>query len=342
MKRLEQTVLVFTLILVSLGTFAFMIASQTLAQTGTPIELKFATIFPPTQPFSLAAQHWIDKIEKETGGGLKIKPYWSGTLISAREGLLEATRGSADIIHFAAAYEKTGLNLIKGQAGFYQGSAGPEVDIKVFWQLWDKYPELLREIQGLKLLGLGGIGNPLRLMTIKPVRNLADLKGMRIKAPQEALATLKTFGIEGVVIPMPDAFENLQKGIIQGLFASPETYKSMRFAEIVKHETNLMTNMGALPAYVMPPAIWNKLPADIQKVLDTNRIWLDQETIRMVDNADKEGSELAKKQGFSLFSSRNRISRNGMRHTMEKCLRERENWMQKDSPEQSTTKTFDV
>jgi hypothetical protein len=68
-------------------------------------------------------------------------------------------------------------------------------------------------------------------------------------------------------------------------------------------------------------------------------MWLDLETIRMVDAADKEGSELAKKAGVQLVQFPQADIQNGMRRTMEKCLRERENWMEKDSPEQSTTKT---
>jgi TRAP-type transport system periplasmic protein len=300
MKLLGKAVWVVFLILVGVMGFMFVVASQTAAQTTPPIELKFASIWAPAHAFGVAEQHWIDKMEKETNGRVKIKAYWAGTLISPREGLLEATKGVADILSISPAYEKTGLDLVRAQAGFYQGASSEDAELKIFWQLWEKYPEIRRELQGVKLVG-ADVAAPLRLMTTKPVNSLADLKGMRIKAPQEVIQTLKEFGAEGVVVPMPEAYEALQKGIISGLFGALETYKSMRLAEVVKHETNLLSYMGTIPTHVMPLTSWNKLPADVQKVFDANSVWWGQETVREAAKMDNEGREAAKKAGVQLI-----------------------------------------
>jgi TRAP-type C4-dicarboxylate transport system substrate-binding protein len=300
MKRLAKAVLVVGLFLVGGIGLIFAASSKATAQTETALELKFASIWPSAHPFSEADRHWIEKIENETKGRVKIKAFWGGTLISPREGLLEAIKGVADIIYFTPAYEKTGLDLIKAQAGFYQGAPSQEAELKIFWQLWEKYPEIRQELQGVKLLNLF-VAAPLRLMTIKPMKSLDDLKGMRIKAPREVLQTLRAFGAEGVIIPMTETYESLQKGIIGGAFGALEAYKTLKFAEVVKYETNLLTYIGTIPAHVMPLASWSKLPTNIQKIFDDSRDWWDLETVREAAKADNEGREVAKKAGVQLI-----------------------------------------
>ena len=300
MKRSGKSV-TYLMVLIIVGVVGFICTAvlESAAQTATPIDLKLAGIMPPNHAHSVAAQHWIDKIERETNGRVKIKAYWAGTLISPREGYLEALKGVADIVQFSPAYEKSGLDLIRAQAGFYQSAPSEEAEVKIFWQLWEKYPELRRELQGVKLLGVF-MAAPLRLMTVKPVKSLADLKGMRIKAPQEVLSTLKAFGAEGVIIPMAETYESLQKGIIQGAFGATEAYKSMKFAEVIKYETNLMTYIGTIPYYIMSLTSWNKLPPDIQKIFEASKDWFDQETINEGIKKDNEGSDTAKRAGVQL------------------------------------------
>ena len=78
-------------------------------------------------PYSIADQHWIDKIAKETNGRVKIKPYWNGTLISSRESMREIAKGVADIGFVTPIYEKSGVDLTKATIDFYAGSA-PEIN----------------------------------------------------------------------------------------------------------------------------------------------------------------------------------------------------------------------
>ncbi len=274
----------------------FGIGSLATAQV-KPIELKYATIYPPTHPFSVADQHWINKVEKETNGKVKITPYWAGALVSPREGYQDAISGVADIVNASIAYEKAGFDLTKGQGGFYQGVNNQETKLKIFWQLWDKYPEIRKEFEGVKVLGLFTAPN-MYLMTTKPVKSLADIKGMRIKAPVELVQPLKALGAEALIMPMTEVYESVSKGILTGLWGSHELYKSMKFVDVVKYETNLVSVIGPIPARIMPLSAWNKLPADVQKVFDANKEWWSMECVREVEKIDAEGFDLAKKSGI--------------------------------------------
>jgi TRAP-type transport system periplasmic protein len=262
-----------------------------------PIELKYATIYPPTHAFSIADQHWIQKIEKETNGRVKITPYWAGSLVSAREGYQDAIGGVADIVYASIAYEKAGFDLSKGQGGFYQGLTDQDAKLKIFWQLWEKYPEIRKEFANVKVIGLFTAPN-MYLMTTKPVKSLADLKGMRIKAPIELVQPLKALGAEALIMPMTEVYESVNKGILTGLWGSHELYKSMKFVDVVKYETDLLSVIGPIPARIMPDSAWKKLPADIQKIFEANKEWWSMECVREVTKVDAEGLEMAKKAGI--------------------------------------------
>ncbi|HSG35656.1 MAG TPA: ABC transporter substrate-binding protein, partial [Sphingomonadaceae bacterium] len=60
-------------------------------------ELTYATPYPPSHPFSRADQRWIDFVESRSGGGLKIRPIWSGALLSSDMSMEELRHGVADI-----------------------------------------------------------------------------------------------------------------------------------------------------------------------------------------------------------------------------------------------------
>jgi TRAP-type C4-dicarboxylate transport system substrate-binding protein len=210
MKRIMVAIMVM-----AVPAMIFSIAERVVAQD-KPIELKYASIYPPTHAFSIADQHYMQKIEKETNGRVKFRAYWSGSLISPREGYQDAIGGVADIVYASIAYEKAGFDLTRGQGGFYQGLKDQETKLNIFWQLWNKYPEMRNEFANVRVLGLFTAPN-MRLATNKPVRSLDDLKGMRIKAPLELIQPLKALGAEGLIMPMTEVYESVNKGILTGL-----------------------------------------------------------------------------------------------------------------------------
>ena len=264
------------------------------------IQLTYATMWPQGHPYSLGDQIWIERMEKETKGAVKIKPFWGGTLVSARESMTEATSGIADIVCISPVYEKAGVDLTRCQTAFYQGVTIGVPQIKVFWGLWEKFPEIRNEYPNMKILAVSSITS-LRLMSKTPVGSLTDLKGMRIKAAKELLAPLKRFGAEGVIVPTPEAYETLQKGIIGGAFATADTYKSARLAEVVKYDINLRSAMGPFPNRAMPLKSWNKLPPQIQKIFEASG---EQWTLDMLAQSQKgemQGLELAKSVGITFI-----------------------------------------
>jgi TRAP-type C4-dicarboxylate transport system substrate-binding protein len=254
-----------------------------------PIELTYASHYPPTHFFSLADQHFFAKIEKETNGRVKIKPYWAGVLISGRESIRELSKGVADIAHITPIYEKSGVDITKAMLDFFRGSA-PEVNVKIYWELYNKFPELRKEFETVKLIAAHA-GTPMRLMTLKkPVHTIADLRGMRIRATGDVInRTLKELGTEPVVMPVTEMYESLQKGIIQGVIFAQGDYKSLKLSEIIKYETeNFIQDRGAYGSRAMNWDSWKRLPPDIQKVFEANIEYWSLEILNESKKPDEE------------------------------------------------------
>jgi TRAP-type C4-dicarboxylate transport system substrate-binding protein len=264
------------------------------------IQLTYGSLWPPPpHPMSVADTHWIEKIEKESQGKVKIKPYWAGTMTTAKEGPMEVANNVVDMAYAPVGYMKSGFELTKAQEPFYQGAKDVETKIRIFWQVWDKFPEMKNEFSDYKLIVIGSSGEPpFHLMTTKPVGSLADLKGMRIKAPPCVISTLKRIGAEGLIMSMSEVIESLQKGIIQGVFAPSEVYKSMKFSDFIKYDvTNLALDFSPSPFRIMSMSTWEKLPKDIQKLIEDNKIWWSLEHGKELIKVDDVAKQFAREAG---------------------------------------------
>ena len=199
--------------------------------------LTYASPYSPNHPFSRADKTWIQWVEENSGGSLKIKAYWSGALISSEQSLLEIRHSVADIGLITPIYERGGAHLLRVQTGFYGGAETYEQQVAVYRCLAEASPQYARELEGLKILAVQGGILPGILTRNRPVRSLEDLKGMRIRVPTELLRVLQDLGADAVSMPMRDVYSALAKGVLDGVVAPADTLKSLHFGEVTSYFT---------------------------------------------------------------------------------------------------------
>ena len=129
------------------------------AVAADPIELTYGGLWPPTHPISQATQLWIDKIEKEAKGRVKIKAFWAGALFKPRQSALELGKGVADIGDFSGAYAPKGFDFEKSMRMIFYGVNDRKLARKVYYQVMAKYPQLEEEFTsaGIKVLAYASI-----------------------------------------------------------------------------------------------------------------------------------------------------------------------------------------
>ena len=147
------------------------------------IHLRYASPYPPGHPFSRADIAWMAQVERDSGGRLKIDPYWGGVTISSDQSLFELRHGVADIALITPIYQRAGVRTIKTQTGFYVGADTPEQQVAVYHCLARAFPVFDQELGGVHVLAVQG-GSLAHVITrTRLVRSLADLRGLRLRAP---------------------------------------------------------------------------------------------------------------------------------------------------------------
>lgn len=148
-----------------------------------------------------------------------------------------------------------------------------------------------KELEGVKVLYIHAHG-PGILHTIKPVKTIADLKGMKIRSTGLSAKVVEALGGVPVAMPQGGTYEALQKGVVDGTMTPIETLKGWKQAEVVKNTTDC-NSVGYTTAMfvVMNLSKWNALPKDIQKVFeDVSKEWIDVHG-KAWDDLDAEGRQ---------------------------------------------------
>lgn len=271
---------------------AILLAAFALAACTKPVspgvtELVFATPYSPGHPFSRADKAWMAFVEARSGGRLKIRPIWSGALLSSDQSMTELRHGVADIGLVTPIYARGGAHFLRTQAGYYRGAKSIESQVELYRCMAAQRPEFANELGGLHILAVQGGNLPGLLTRDRPIRSLADLKGLRIRAPSELLPILRELGADPVNMPMGEVYSALAKGVIDGVVAPSDTFRSLHFAEVAKHYVALDVPRGAYPARAMGVRRWNRLSeADRIVLTEAIPVWeaaLAQEMRKEID-----------------------------------------------------------
>ena len=161
---------------------------------------------------------WTKQVEKATNGEVKIKIYPSQTLVKGKDSWNAVASGVVDMAWCFHGYwpGMTPLSDVMSLPALPFKTA--EKGSEIFWRLYEKFPEIQKEFSTNKVL-LVFTSNPHVLITTKqPIKRLEDFEGMKFRAtggpPTESI---KLAGATPVMIPMPDCYISLQKGVVDGM-----------------------------------------------------------------------------------------------------------------------------
>jgi len=259
--------------------------------------LVYASPYSPNHPFSRADEAWMQWVEGQSHGRLRIRPLWSATLLSSEESMTELRHGVADIGLITPIYERGGEQLIRIQTAFYAGTSTIDQQIALYRCLAQTFPAMRRELHGLHILAVQGGALPGVLTRSRPVHALADLRGLRIRAPTELLGVLKDLGADPVDMPMDQVYSELAKGILDGVIAPADTLRSLHFAEVAKFYWELEIPRGAYPARAMSERRWLAL-SDTERALLTasTPVW-EAAMAREIERSVRAGFEFGEQHG---------------------------------------------
>ena len=239
------------------------------AGVAKPIKLRFAHQNPESGLSSKnCVDPWLKQVEDATGGKVEIEAYYGQTLAKGKDMWNAVKTGIADIGWAFHGYWP-GMTPVADVISLPAMSfTTAEKWSEVLWKLYEKYPVILDEFKDVKVL-LFYTSTPYSLITTeKPVKELADLKGMKIRMtggpPTDMLNKL---GGVPMLIPMPDNYISLQKGVIDGMGAPWEAIHVWRFYEVVNHYTENVPFPSVYFSIIMNKSKWDGLPKDVQDAI---------------------------------------------------------------------------
>lgn len=279
------------------------LAGNALAQQ--TVTLRLHQFLPSTATIpARALAPWAKKIEAESGGRIKVQMFHTMSMGGTPPQLFDQARdGVADITWTVLGYTPGRFNKAEVfELPFTSGRAEPAS--RAFHEYVEKFAA--DEFRSVKLLAAHTHG-PGLFHTKSPITGLESLRGMKIRGGSRVINNMLTkLGATPVGMPVPAVTEALSKSVIDGTTIPWEVTPSLKIADLVKNHTSFAGSTGLFTqtfAMVMNRATYDKLPADLKKVIDNNS---GVETAaffgRAMDEGDKVGLEVAQKAGNNIVT----------------------------------------
>ncbi len=256
------------------------------------IELKLAHFFPATHPAETQlVAGWAEAVDVATNGRVKIISYPGETLRKAADIYSGVKEGALDIGLSCFSYNVGLFPILEAfeQPGVvYKNS---KVASKVAWEgIKELQPE---EVSDTKLLMVIATG-PGDIFSKKPIKTLDDMKGLQIRATGLSAETLGYLGATPVGMPQSEAYEALQKGVVDGNLAPIEVLKAWKHADVTKYLTRTPFMYNTLFYVTMNLEKWNSLPEDIQNAIThTTEAFIEETAIGLWDRQNEDALDWA-------------------------------------------------
>jgi TRAP-type C4-dicarboxylate transport system substrate-binding protein len=219
-------------------------------------------------------------IEERTGGQVKIEEHYNGELVSLQDAYNAVIQGIVDIavVRPAIMPDRFVLDGIIESPVYNIASHRPS---RTYNDLFKKYQELRDEFKHVQPLLLYCMSPATLGTSKKPVSSFSDNKGLKmITAGPFPSERAKALGQIPVGCPPPEFYSMLEKGVADGgmVVTLPEMY-TYKWKDVIKNIT-LIPTLRATNAVVMNKKKWEKLPADVKKVIT-------EMNSELIDLADK-------------------------------------------------------
>ena len=246
---------------------------------------------------------WAERIEKASGGRVKIDIYPSMSLGGKPPQLIRQVRdGVVDIIwtvngYTAGLFPRTEVFELP-----FVHINNLEATNLAMREMFDKY--LAPEYKGIKVMWLHVHAGQAIHMVDEPVRKPDDLKGKKIRIPTRTGAwVLEALGAIPVGMPVPELPQALSKKVVDGALVPWEIIGPLKLHELTKYqiEGKGRLRFGTTTFQVsMNEAKWKSLPPDIQKIFldNSGEAWW-REVGKIWTASEDGGIALVKKAGHT-------------------------------------------
>ncbi len=271
------------------------------ADVAATMVLKMNHQFPATTAGSKIDQWFADEIQKATGGEVQIRIFWDNGLGGPKTNLKLLKNRYIDMAAMSAGYYPEALALHAAPNSIPMGMDNICQSSAIMKALMVQMPAFSQEAarNGIRPLFFHLL-NPYLLVTKEPVTRFSDLQGKRIRIWGNDMPRLvKAAGAKPVKLFLPDLYEAMKQGVIDGCPFSVDLVVSYRIHELAKHITEVVMWEGPSWGVWISDKTWQQLSSEYQRIFLETAERARQKEIPATLAAEKQARVFLKSQGVT-------------------------------------------
>ncbi|MGI9332728.1 MAG: C4-dicarboxylate TRAP transporter substrate-binding protein [Gammaproteobacteria bacterium] len=265
--RIARALRVHALLAGSLAALAINAAADT-------ITLRIASGHPPGVVYAGLMKNYFQpelakRVAEQTEHEIRFVEGYSGSIVKVNETLEGVQNGIVDIGGFCYCFEPSNLPLHAFQVMLPFGTMDPEQSLNIAQEVYAKVPHLSEVFEkrfNQKLLARIADGG-YNLGTTFEWNEVSDLKNIKIAGAGLNLNWLEYAGVTPVQSTLPEAYTGLKTHVYEGWIMFPSAWVNLKLHEPAPFYT--LIGFGSITWHGLTVNLdkWNKLPADVQAVL---------------------------------------------------------------------------
>jgi len=216
---------------------------------------------------------WCERIRAQSAGRLRCQIFPSMQLGGTPPQLFDQARdGIADIVWTLPGYTAGRFPITEVfELPFMAPNASAAS--QALWTFYERHAR--KEFDAVRPLALHVHDNGQLHLRERPIRELADFRGLKIRAPtRQTSRLLARLGATPVSMPVPALADALSKGVIDGAVVPWEVVPSIKVHEMVRYHSETDPSLPALYTaiflFAMNKRSYERLPPELRRVIDDN------------------------------------------------------------------------
>jgi TRAP-type C4-dicarboxylate transport system substrate-binding protein len=165
--------------------------------------------------------------------------------------------------------------------------------------LTNKYPQI-KDAWGdynIHYLTSAGSIDTYNIILTNPVENIEELGGEKVGGVGLVLLFLQGSGAVGVVSALPDWYNNMATGLMDGAVVWPEAAAAYRLYEVAPYMLDIQFGGAASKAIAINQRTWNRLPEEVQIVIQAVAHDYRDELARETDRVSSQARDVFNTEG---------------------------------------------
>ena len=254
-----------TIVLTIFVCFIFLISGTAFA--AAKYQLKLNSPFASDDPAGIGSLYFQKRIAELTNNAVEVKIFERGVL-GGEMATMESFLGGNIDINWVSNTVTTNVVPTLSALDLPFGFKSMDHVWKVIDGPIGQYLNDEARDKGIRVLGWAYAGSRCLIFKKKPIKTVADLKGLKVRAPANPLysETVKSWGANPTTIPWTEVYLALSQGVVDGIETAPGPSFDKKHYEVGKYliKTNHLIYFHLLTA---SEKTFKKLPKDIQMAI---------------------------------------------------------------------------